>query len=63
MTIKILRADMSSVGIGIIAPTIDTCVWNILRKKITKPVSTVHSPSIFSVSIESVDGYNTTIKP
>ena len=50
-------------GIGIIAPTIDSCVGNIQRKEITKPVDTVHSPGLFSVPIESVDGHNTTIKP
>lgn len=48
-------------GIGIIAPTEDTCIWNIRWEEITEPVDTVHCPSLFSVSIESVYGYNTTV--
>lgn len=45
-----LRADRrSTVSIGIIAPTIDTCIWNIQWKEITEPVDTVYSPSHFSI--------------
>ena len=50
-------------GTGMIAPTENTSMWNIPWEEITEPVDTVYSPSVFSVSIESVDGYNTKIKP
>ena len=50
-------------GICIIAPAINTCVWNIQREEITELVDTIHNPSIFSVPMESVNGDNTTITP
>lgn len=49
--------------IGVIAPTINTCVWNIQWKEITEPVDTVHNPGFFPVSIKSMDCHNTVMKP
>ncbi len=52
MIIKVLSTDLRrTVGIGIIAPTKNTCVWNTQREEITEPVDAVHSPSLASVSI------------
>ncbi len=63
MIVKILSADRrSSVGIGIIAPTVNTRVWNIQREEITEPVDGIHCPSVFAVSIESINGHDTRIK-
>ena len=51
MIVKILSANLrSTVGIGIITPSINASVWNIQREKITD-------------SIQSMNGHNTTIKP
>ena len=62
--VKILSADpRSTVGIGIITPSINARIWNIQREKITEPVDTVYCPSRFTMSIQSMNGHNTTIKP
>ena len=59
MIVKILGADLrSTVGIGIIAPTHNTCIRNIQREEVTEPVDIVHCPSFLTVSIESVDSHN-----
>ena len=64
MVVKILGADLrSTVGIGIITPSINARVWNIQREEITEPVDTVDRPSRFTVSIQSMNGHNTIIKP
>lgn len=63
MIIEVLAADLgSTVGAGIIAPTENTCVWNIRREKVTEPVDIVYCPGLFTVSIKSVYCNDTMIK-
>lgn len=64
MIVKILSADLRSiVGIGIVAPTDNTCIWNIQWQEVTEPVDLVYRPSLLTVSIESMDSHNTMIDP
>ena len=64
MIVKILSANpRSTVGIGIITPSINARVWNIQQEEITEPVYTVYHSSGFAMSIQPMNGHNTTIKP
>ena len=63
MIVEVLAADLgSTVGVGIVAPTKNTCIWNIRRKQVTEPVDIVRRPGILTVSVESVNCNNTMIK-
>ena len=52
----------TTVGIGIIAPIENPCIFNIQRKKITKPVDSVHGSGIFTMSVELMHGDNCLFK-
>ena len=63
MIIEILKTDLRiTVGIGIVAPTKNPCVFNIPWKQVTQPVDSVHSPAFLTMSVEPVHGYKATIK-
>ena len=57
MIIEILAADMrATVGVGIIPPTEDASIRDIVRKKITEPVDiVVCCPSLTPVTIKTVN--------
>lgn len=56
-----LRLDLRSLVV-IIAPAINSYIWNIQRKEIAEPVNAVCRPSLFTMSIESMNGHNTNMK-
>ena len=46
-------------GIGVIAPAEDACIWNIRWEEVTEPVDIVRCPGLFTVSVESMNGNDT----
>jgi hypothetical protein len=60
MIIKILSTYCeSAVSIDIIALTENVCIQNVWWKKIAKPVNIICHLSLLTVSVESVNSYNT----
>lgn len=61
--IKVVGLDLGiRVIVVIIAPAIDSSAWNVRWQEMTKPVDVINCPSFFTVSIDSMNGYNTVVK-
>lgn len=61
--IKVVRIDLGIlVIVVIIAPAIDLSAWNVRWQETAEPVDVINRPSFFTVSIDSMNGYNTVIK-
>lgn len=49
----------SAVGIDIIAPSDNTGIRDVCRKKVAKPVYLVYGPGLLAMSVEAMDSHNT----
>ena len=59
MIIEVLGADAITMSVCIVSPAVDARISNISRQKSPKPVDVVcRSPSLFTVSIQPMDGNN-----
>lgn len=64
MIVEILKADLrSTVGIGVVAPSINTCIWEVCWKEVAQPVNIVYSPSLLAMSVQSMNSHDTANTP
>lgn len=64
MIVEIMIKNSRSVaGVGIVAPSDNTCIWDVKRKKVAEPVNIICCrPSLLAVAIKAVNSHNTIIK-
>lgn len=62
MVVEVLAGDLGAgMGVGVVAPTEDAGVWDVLRQEITEPVDAVaRGPGLVAVAVEAMDGDDTT---